>query len=53
VQKKNLEYAEYLGYLSGKDLYPDMKFTKFEDYVKDILEGIVEGGLSNPEIIGT
>jgi hypothetical protein len=37
------EYAEYLGYLNGKDLYTDFKFTKFEDYVKGVLEGKAQG----------
>ncbi|PLB43351.1 NAD(P)-binding protein [Aspergillus steynii IBT 23096] len=37
------EYAAYLGYLNGKDLYPDFEFTKFEDYVKEVLEGKVKG----------
>lgn len=43
------EYAEYLGYLSGKDLYPDFKFTKFEDYVKEVLEGKVQGVYQIPK----
>ena len=33
------EHAEYLGYLIGKDLYPDMELTTFEEYVKEMLEG--------------
>ena len=33
------EHARYLSYLIGKDLYPDMEFTTFEDYVKEMLEG--------------
>ncbi|OGM48930.1 hypothetical protein ABOM_003114 [Aspergillus bombycis] len=37
------EYAEYLGYLNGKDLYPDFKFTKLEEYVKEVLEGKAKG----------
>ncbi|KAI1413320.1 NAD(P)-binding protein [Hypoxylon sp. FL1857] len=37
------EYASYLGYLSGKDLYPDFQFIKFEDYVKEVLDGETKG----------
>lgn len=37
------EYAEYLGYLNGKDLYPDFEYVTFEDYVKEVLEGKVRG----------
>ncbi|OTA53883.1 NAD(P)-binding protein [Hypoxylon sp. EC38] len=37
------EYADYLGYLSGKELYPDFQFIKFEDYVKEALEGRTKG----------
>lgn len=33
------EHAKYLGYLDAKELYPDMKFTTFEGYVKEILDG--------------
>ena len=33
------EYAKYLGYLTSKDLYPDMNFIKFEDYVRELLDG--------------
>ncbi|WAO87199.1 NmrA domain-containing protein [Fusarium falciforme] len=42
------EYAKYLGYLDGKELYPDFEFTRFEDYVKAALEGtakvVYQGG---------
>ncbi|KAJ4182731.1 hypothetical protein NW755_010228 [Fusarium falciforme] len=37
------EYAKYLGYLDGKELYPDFEFTRFEDYVKAALEGTAKG----------
>ncbi|GAW17973.1 hypothetical protein ANO14919_074420 [Xylariales sp. No.14919] len=37
------EYAKYLGYLDGKELYPDFEFTTFEDYVKKALEGTAKG----------
>ncbi|TQN64411.1 Isoflavone reductase-like protein [Colletotrichum shisoi] len=33
------ESAEYLGYLSGKELYPDVDFISFETYLKDLLAG--------------
>lgn len=33
------EHARFLGYLIGKDLYPDMEFTTFEGYVHELLEG--------------
>ncbi|KAL3439818.1 NAD(P)-binding protein [Aspergillus insuetus] len=33
------EYAEYLGYLSGKELYPDFEYLTYEDYVQEVLEG--------------
>jgi hypothetical protein len=32
------EYARYLGYLVGKDLYPDLEGTSFEDFFKETLE---------------
>ncbi|OHW95897.1 isoflavone reductase family protein [Colletotrichum incanum] len=31
--------AEYLGYLSSKELYPNTGFTSFEKYLKDLLAG--------------
>lgn len=41
------EYAKYLGYLDARDLYPEFVPTKFETYVKELLEGkaakLVEG----------
>ncbi|KAE8356372.1 hypothetical protein BDV28DRAFT_165037 [Aspergillus coremiiformis] len=33
------EYADYLGYLSSKDLYPDFKAISFSDFMKDALDG--------------
>lgn len=33
------ESAKYLGYLLGKELYPNVEFTPFETYLKDLLEG--------------
>ncbi|GAB7354305.1 hypothetical protein MBLNU459_g4825t1 [Dothideomycetes sp. NU459] len=33
------EYATFLGYLTSKELYPDLGFRKFEDFVKDVLAG--------------
>ncbi|CEI67571.1 unnamed protein product [Fusarium venenatum] len=32
------EYARYLGYQIGKDLYPDMERISFEDFFKETLE---------------
>ncbi|GFG11759.1 NAD(P)-binding protein, partial [Aspergillus udagawae] len=32
------EYAKYLGYLDGKELYPDFTFLTYEDYVKEVLD---------------
>lgn len=32
------EYARHLGYLIGKDLYPDMKGIAFEDFFNETLE---------------
>ncbi|KAL5355509.1 NAD(P)-binding protein [Aspergillus floccosus] len=37
------EYAQYLGYLDGKGLYPDFEFRKFEDYIKEVLDGKAVG----------
>lgn len=37
------EYAGYLGYLDGKELYPDFEYVKFEDYVKAALNGTIKG----------
>ncbi|KAF2177089.1 isoflavone reductase [Zopfia rhizophila CBS 207.26] len=37
------ENASYLGYLNGKDLYPDFQFIKFEDYVKEVLNEKIKG----------
>lgn len=37
------EYAGYLGYLDGKELYPDFEYVKFEDYVKAALNGTAQG----------
>lgn len=33
------ENAKYLGYLLGKELYPDLEFTSFENYLKSLLDG--------------
>lgn len=44
------EYAEYLGYLSSKDLYPDFKLMKFEDFLKDTLNGKVKRVYEEKEI---
>ena len=36
------EYAVYLGYLTSKDLYPDLGYTPFETYVDEMLAGTAE-----------
>ncbi|KAI8201247.1 Isoflavone reductase-like protein [Colletotrichum sp. SAR 10_66] len=33
------EYAKYLGYLNTKDLYPDIGFIPFQEYVQEVLDG--------------
>lgn len=33
------EYAKYLGYVTSKELYPDMEFVGFEEYFRGIMEG--------------
>ncbi|KAF4968991.1 hypothetical protein FSARC_3645 [Fusarium sarcochroum] len=35
----NPQYAKYLGYLLGNELYPDMKGKPFEQYCKEVLDG--------------
>ncbi|KAJ4264346.1 hypothetical protein NW762_005542 [Fusarium torreyae] len=35
----NPQYAKYLGYLLGNELYPDIKGKPFEQYCKEVLEG--------------
>lgn len=32
------ESARYMGFVLGKELYPDMKYITFESYVKELLE---------------
>ena len=41
------EYAEYLGYLTSKELYPDLNFRSFESFLKELLEGKVKGVYQN------
>lgn len=36
-------FAKYLGYLDGKQLYPDVKFTSFDSYVREVLSGRAQG----------
>ncbi|KAM5529319.1 isoflavone reductase family protein [Fusarium oxysporum f. sp. phaseoli] len=33
------EYARYLGYLDGKELYPDLDFIPFQKYVSELIDG--------------
>ena len=35
----NPEYARYLGYLDGKELYPDMKGITLGAYFQEVLDG--------------
>ncbi|RAH81521.1 NAD(P)-binding protein [Aspergillus japonicus CBS 114.51] len=37
------EYARYLGYVSGKDLYPDFEYVSFEEYVTEAIRGEGKG----------
>ena len=37
------EYAKYLGYITSKELYPDMEFTTFEGYLQEVLDGKAKG----------
>ena len=37
------EYAKYLGYVTSKELYPDLKFTSFEEYLHEVLAGEAKG----------
>lgn len=43
------EYAEYLGYLTSKQLYPDLDFTSFDSFLEQVLEGGVKGVYQNNE----
>ncbi|KAJ6142771.1 hypothetical protein N7471_002224 [Penicillium samsonianum] len=33
------EYAKFLGYVTSKELYPDFNGVRFEDYLREVLEG--------------
>lgn len=33
------ESATYLGYVNGKELYPDVKYTTFAEYAKELMAG--------------
>lgn len=33
------EYAQYLGYLDAKELYPDLEVTSLEAYCREVLSG--------------
>lgn len=39
--------ASYLGYLDGKDLYPDLEYTPFVNYVEEVLAGKAKGTYEN------
>lgn len=36
------ENAEYLGYIKGRELYPDFEFIRFADFVDDLIAGEVK-----------
>jgi hypothetical protein len=36
------ENAEYLGYISARDLYPDFKYKSFSDFIDEVVAGEVE-----------
>ncbi len=40
-------YAKYLGYVTSKALYPDMKFTAFEEHLPKVVEGRAKGVYGN------
>jgi hypothetical protein len=33
------EYAEYLGYIDARQLYPDFKPVSFENFLREVAEG--------------
>ncbi|KAK5049547.1 hypothetical protein LTR84_004476 [Exophiala bonariae] len=37
------QFAKYLGYLDGKQLYPDVDFTSFESYLQEVISGSAQG----------
>lgn len=37
------EYAKYLGYLTSKELYPDMGHIGFEEFLRELPSGTVKG----------
>lgn len=37
------EYAKYLNYVDGKKLYPDLKFTPYESYLQEVVNGKAKG----------
>lgn len=37
------EFARYLGYLDGKELYPSVEFTSYESYVQEVVRGEAQG----------
>lgn len=36
------ENAEYLGHINGRELYPDFKWTRFVDFLDDLIAGGVK-----------
>ncbi|GES64186.1 NAD(P)-binding protein [Aspergillus terreus] len=37
------EYAQYLGYITAKDLYPDFQPIQFRDYLETVVRGTAKG----------
>lgn len=37
------EYARYLGYLDGKELYPDFEGISLEAYCRELIDGKATG----------
>ena len=36
------EKAEYLGYINGRELYPDLKFISFSQFLDELAAGSLE-----------
>lgn len=44
------ENAEYLGYVNGRELYPDYVFRKFGDFVDELLCGTAKRVYPNVQL---
>lgn len=45
------EYAKFLGYLTSKELYPDLKYRTLEEYLYEVLEGTAKAVYQDNEAI--